>query len=375
MGSVYLAEHAGTRNQVAIKVIAPHLAQIGTLAQRFEAEARAVMQIHHPNVIHFEGFGRTDDGLLYQVMELLHGHDLDQVMERHGRFSAAELLPYLRQICAGLQAAHDRRIVHRDLKPENIFVLHGYPLTIKLLDFGIAKLLDFGDLAHLTATGTILGSPMFMAPEQAAGDKSRIGPHTDLYSLGVILYMALCGSPPFEAEDLRGMLFSHLSVQPTDIRAHDPSIAAPVAAVVHRCLEKSPDRRPESARLVAREFEAAIRDSRQPGRERSRPVVTTGPGVLAEDSTSVSVELPSDPRAASLADVGPATAVDLDQTTEAVVPLPRLRLESPPSPIPLIQRQRTGWSTTHWLALAVAVLGVVATVLLVLIALKLLERY
>jgi serine/threonine-protein kinase len=390
MGSVFLAEHVDTRQQVAIKVIAPHLAQIPSLAQRFEAEARAVMRIHHPNVIHFEGFGSTDDGLLYQVLELLEGDDLDQVMERHGRFSPTDFLPYLKQICAGLQAAHDRRVVHRDLKPENIFVLHSYPLTIKLLDFGIAKLLDYSDMAHLTATGTIMGSPMFMAPEQAAADKSRIGPQTDIYSLGVILYMVLCGAPPFASEDIHGMLFSHLSVRPTYIRTHDPTISRTVAEVVHRCLEKSPKDRPESARQVARDFEEAVLASRP--REPSRPIVITGPGVPAVDTeVSVSVDIPpiavGDPHATTLTDdVSAVVPLDLEATTKTEkvtrrsdsinnavdVPLPRHRMESLPTPIPLVQRQRTGWSTTHLLALSVGLLGVAAIVLLVLIALEML---
>jgi len=258
MGHVYLAEHRRSRVWVAIKVIAPHLAQLPAVARRFEAEARAAMRIDHPNVVRFEGFGREPDGTLYHVLELLDGVDLASVMERRGRFTAAEALPYVEQICAGLQAAHDQQVVHRDLKPENIHVLKRQPLTVKLLDFGIAKLLDPNELAELTTTGMVMGSPAYIAPEQARGEKDRIGPHSDIYSLGVILYTMLAGAPPFESDDIHGLLFSHISIPPVLIRAHDPSIPEPVARLVHRCLEKEPEDRPGSAAEVAAALAAAV---------------------------------------------------------------------------------------------------------------------
>ena len=142
MGEVYLAQHPEIGRKVAIKVVAPELLTTEHLAARFLAEARAVARIGHPNVVDIYDFGRLQSGRLYYVMELLKGRELRKVLQDRGKFSAAEVLPYLTQISAGLQAAHERGVIHRDLKPENVFVLDVKPLTIKLLDFGIAKLLE-----------------------------------------------------------------------------------------------------------------------------------------------------------------------------------------------------------------------------------------
>jgi serine/threonine protein kinase len=257
MASVYCARHVDGGRPVAIKVIAPHLVTDPRASGRFEAEARAVMRIDHPNVIRVFQTGRLSDGTLYQVMELLEGQDLGEVIARAGTLTPHQVLPYLRQICAGLQAAHDRGVVHRDLKPQNIFVLDGEPTRLKLLDFGIAKLLAPGDTHNFTATGVTLGTPRFIAPEQACGDKDRISPQTDLYSLGVILYVMLSGTPPF-AGDLEALLLSHVTEPLPPLRTRAYEVPVTVADVVHRCLEKDPADRPDSATTVVEMYEAAL---------------------------------------------------------------------------------------------------------------------
>ena len=258
MGSVFLARQMKTGRMSALKIVSPHLASLSNFAQRFEIEARAIMRIAHPNVIHLEAYGRLNDGTLYHVLELLEGEDLRRVMERRGRFATVEALPYIHQICMGLQAAHDRQVVHRDLKPENIFVLYGQPPTVKLLDFGISKLLDPGQWMELTATGVILGSPLFMAPEQARGDGQSIGPHTDIYSLGVVMYMMLGGAPPFDSRDAASLVHDQMMLAPRPLRFRAPAVSEPVARLVHRCLAKDPADRPGSAALVAMEFEQLV---------------------------------------------------------------------------------------------------------------------
>jgi serine/threonine protein kinase len=145
-------------------------------------------------------------------------------------------------------------LVHRDLKPENIVVLRQQPLSLKILDFGIAKLLDPNDWVQLTVTGMVVGTPMFIAPEQAKGDKEQIGPRTDIYSMGVMLYMMLAGEPPFVDEALGLLLARHIKDPPPPLLERRPELPAAVAQVVHRCLEKDPQQRFGSARELSEAY-------------------------------------------------------------------------------------------------------------------------
>ncbi len=259
MAKVFLAEHPRIGRQVAVKVLAPHLALQATMAERFEREARAAARLQHPNIIEIIDFGNLDDGVPYYTMELLKGRELRQVVGDKRRWSAWEVLPYLEQICAALHVAHEHQMVHRDLKPENIFVLDGQPLTLKILDFGIAKLLEGGD-ATLTTSGTLLGSPVFAAPEQAAGDTEAICPQTDIYSLGIILYWMLCGTPPFESKTSGLLIAQHINDTPPPLLTKNPAVPQGVAELVHRCLQKKPGDRPATAREVVKQFEDTLKN-------------------------------------------------------------------------------------------------------------------
>lgn len=259
MGAVYLAKHPEIGRRVAIKVLPMTLAQQSRIVERFLTEARAVVKIEHRNLIDIYDFGRTDDGQLYYVMEVLRGCELTSVMAQQGTMSPAEILPYLEQICAGLQAAHDGGVVHRDLKPENIFVLEGDKLFIKLLDFGIAKLLEPEERgATLTATGMVLGTPVYIAPEQAAGQKDKISARTDIYSLGVILFYMLAGKPPFTADSVPQLLVMHIQEPPPPLQSVVPAVPPGVARVVDQCLNKDPAERPPSAVALLDEFQRAL---------------------------------------------------------------------------------------------------------------------
>ncbi len=167
MGAVYLAEHPEIGRRVAVKLLPAHLGLQPGFADRFRAEARAVALIEHPNVIEIYDYGQTEAGQLYYTMELLRGRELREVMDEGGAMPADQVLGYLVQICAALQAAHDCGVVHRDLKPENIFVLHRQPPQVKLLDFGLAKLTAADPGSSQTATGLIMGTPLTIAPEQS----------------------------------------------------------------------------------------------------------------------------------------------------------------------------------------------------------------
>jgi len=258
MGEVYLAEHPQIGRKVAIKVLAAHLLTTAQLATRFLDEARAVARIDHPNVIDLYDFGTLEDGRPYYMMEVLKGQELRAVIETRRKLTAQELWPYLEQICAGLQAAHDSGVVHRDLKPENVFILDRQPLTLKLLDFGIAKLLEVEQGSGLTSSGMVMGTPLFIAPEQALGQPERISPRTDLYSLGVILYWMLAGQPPFSHDANAILLAMHIRDAPPPLRELEPSIPPPIAALVEHCLAKEPEGRPASAAELARTFAAAL---------------------------------------------------------------------------------------------------------------------
>jgi serine/threonine-protein kinase len=255
--SVYSGHRVHREERVAIKVIAPHLAQDPHVSGRFEAEARVLMRIDHPNVIRVLELGQLEDGTLYQVMELLEGRDLLEVMRYVGVFRPRQVLPYLRQICAGLQASHDQGVVHGDLKPNNIYVLEGQPMRLKLLDFGIAKQLC-GDITRFTAAGVAVGTPQYMAPEQASGELDLISFRTDIYSLGVLLYAMLCGAPPYHNISPETLLRGRVLPPPERLEQSAPDVPLAVAEVVHLCLAPDPEARPARARDVPLLYEAAL---------------------------------------------------------------------------------------------------------------------
>ena len=240
-GTVYEAHHRVLGRRVAIKVLHRALAEAPEVVRRFIAEARAVNRIAHPNIIDVHEFGHLEDRRPFSVMPLLEGVTLDELLRLRGRLGPAEVLELMEPLCAALAAAHQAGVVHRDLKASNVHVgaPEGPPRVI-VLDFGIAKLLEPDGAVGCTATGARLGTPHTMAPEQILG--GAVGPETDVYALGVLLFQLLTGRLPFEAGDAAELERMHLGVAPPR-----PGVLAPVSpaleAVVLRCLEKSPARR------------------------------------------------------------------------------------------------------------------------------------
>ena len=273
MGTVYLAEHPDIGRKVAIKVISRTDSE--ELVQRFLEEAKAVNRIGHPNIIDIYDFGRTDSGRLYYVMEYLEGRELSAVMTEKRRMTPEEVLPYLQQLCAAMQGAHDAGIVHRDLKPANIFVLdrHG-TMRVKVLDFGVAKLLDrpTDGQGFRTMPGMMLGTPMFSAPEQAAGELKKICPQTDLYSIGVIVYWMLAGRPPFMADNNAVLMAMHMADPAPPIRGRAPNVPEAIATLVEQCLAKKPEDRPASAQVLSQGFTEALSGIKTTG-----PISTVAP--------------------------------------------------------------------------------------------------
>jgi serine/threonine-protein kinase len=244
MGEVYLAEHTLLRRPCAVKLIRPDQAGDPTNLQRFEREVRAMATLTHWNTVEVFDYGHAQDGTFYYVMEYLPGQNLETLVAKHGPLPPARAVHFLRQVCRALREAHGLGILHRDIKPSNIIASERGGV------FDVAKLLDFGlvqgglgkDADRLTVKGTILGSPPYMSPEQAAG-KDTVDARSDIYSLGGVAYFVLTGQAPFPRETAMLILLAHAHdpvVPPAQLR---PEVPADVQEVVLRCLQKDPAQR------------------------------------------------------------------------------------------------------------------------------------
>ncbi len=252
MGDVYLAEHQMMKRPVAIKLIRPGKAADKQALARFEREVRATAKLSHWNTIEIFDYGRTEDGTFYYVMEYLPGLSLADLVEKHGPLPPARAIHLLMQTCDALSEAHGRGLIHRDLKPGNIFAAQrgGYYDVAKLLDFGLAKPLSNDTVpVQLTQEGSITGSPMYMAPEQALGD-SEPDERSDVYSLGAVAYYVLTGRPPFEGDRAIKIILAHAHDEVVLPTRHRDDLPRDLEQVILRCLAKNPlDRYPSAAAL------------------------------------------------------------------------------------------------------------------------------
>jgi len=255
MGAVYEAEHIEIGKKVALKVLHPQFSRQADLVARFRREARAASKVGHPNIVDVTDSGTTPDGDVYFVMERLDGLDLGEVLRHERRIAPDRVVAIGTQVCRALSAAHAAGIIHRDLKPENIFLVsrEGVPDFVKVLDFGIAKQ-DMGNQnlpRRLTTPGIAMGTPEYMAPEQAAG--KAIDGRVDIYSVGAILYEMLTADPPHHGANVMEILAKKATESPTPPRAINPDVPEALEEVVMRCLERDPDRRPQT--MGALEYE------------------------------------------------------------------------------------------------------------------------
>ncbi len=255
MGAVYEAEHIDIGKKVALKVLHPQFSRQADLVARFRREARAASKVGHPNIVDVTDSGTTDNGDVYFVMERLDGLDLGEVLRHERRVAPDRTVHIGTQICRALSAAHAAGIIHRDLKPENIFLVSrdGNADFVKVLDFGIAKQ-DMGNQNHprrLTTPGIAMGTPEYMAPEQAAG--KAIDGRVDIYSVGAILYEMLTGDPPHHGSNVMEILSRKAAEPPQPPRQLNPDIPETLEAAVMQCLEREPDQRPQT--MGALEYE------------------------------------------------------------------------------------------------------------------------
>lgn len=221
MGRVYLAEHEAIQKKVALKVLRNEFSARTEIVTRFQQEAISASRIKHPNVLDVFDFGQLEDGSFFLAMEFLEGNDLADELSRVHQVHPRRAVRVAVQVCRALGAAHSRGVIHRDMKPENVFLI-GDPTApfVKLLDFGISK--QQNGTAALTRTGMIIGTPAYMAPEQARG--AHVDHRVDIYAVGAILYRALTGRCPFEAEDPPAVLTAVLTAEPVRPRTLVPAI-------------------------------------------------------------------------------------------------------------------------------------------------------
>ena len=252
MGEVYLAKHKLMDRMAAIKVLRPKYSTETDLVARFFAEARAANLVKHPGIVEIYDCAVHTDGRGYIVMEYLEGQTLGSALERLGCVDdAATIVDLAWQIATALQAAHDKGIVHRDLKPDNIFLTfvpeQGPSPQVKILDFGVAKLLHSHNKA--TQTGSLLGTPLYMSPEQARGLGS-VDHRTDIYALGCIMFEMVTGRPPFVREGMGDLIIAHASETPPLASKIKPRIPPELDELINRMLAKRPEDRPQSMREV-----------------------------------------------------------------------------------------------------------------------------
>jgi serine/threonine-protein kinase len=237
MGRVYEAKHLRlNERRFAVKVLHPDLARDPEIVARFQREAESASSIGHPNVVDVYDVHKTHDGVPYMVGEFLEGQEFGGRLEQLGRVDVATAVHVARQVCRALSAAHKKGIVHRDMKPENVFLVdHDGETSVKVIDFGISKV-GQGGKTNLTKTGVIMGTPSYMSPEQARGDK--VDHRTDVYAVGAMLYHALTGKKPFETDDPASTLSLVLTEEPTRPRKLNVEIPEGLELVVQRAMAK-----------------------------------------------------------------------------------------------------------------------------------------
>ncbi len=258
MGTVYRAEHVQISKVLAIKLLHRELEQIPENVTRFHREAESASRLNHPNTVHVFDFGRTKSGSLYIVMEFVDGDDLAKIIDKDGPMPFGRVAYLCAQVAGSVADAHAAGIVHRDLKPENIVIAEGRDgETAKVLDFGLAKLFEGNFETQVTSSGTIVGTPYYMSPEQIQGQE--LDGRSDVYAIGAIMYECLVGQPPFEAPNPVGVLSKHLSEEPSPPSARSPlSVPAEADEIVLRCLEKDPERRYQTAEELRQDLIAYL---------------------------------------------------------------------------------------------------------------------
>ncbi len=257
MGSVWVAENSSIRgSEVALKVLHAHFSSDHEAVRRFRQEAEAAFRIGHPNIVKVFDYGVSDDGSPYLVMERLQGESLAERLTREEKLPPNDAVDVVVKVLYALEAAHEKDILHRDLKPENIFLARGgETIEPKILDFGVSKFLgDDAERVKMTRTGALIGTPAYMAPEQAMG-LATVDLRADVWAMGVILYELITGTLPYDGPTYNAVLVRIATEDPTPMPEQDPPLDPGLIAVTLRALARNPRERFASARVMREALE------------------------------------------------------------------------------------------------------------------------
>ncbi len=335
MGKVYLARHVRLPRDAAIKILHPSMVRDPAAVSRFNREASNASRIEHEAVARVFDFGETNDGLVYLAMEYVPGRTLKQLLAQDGPLPMPQTVSLVRQIAAGLDAAHRLQIVHRDLKPDNILVRNDTSdgLQCKIVDFGIAKAVGAGEKA-LTRTGFVVGTPEYMSPEQLLGED--IDHRSDVYALALVAYRCLTGDTPFDSNTADRGMMARLMNEPRPLAVVRPEMSwsDAVQAVIVEGLERDPAKRPASAGAFARALtEAAVAEA---------PAAPKAPAAKAPPAVAAKAAAKKTPPAAAAVTTPPA-AVAVQTPPRGIEPLPpAARSASPSSPTPPLSPMSSG---------------------------------
>jgi serine/threonine-protein kinase len=300
MGEVYEATHARLAGRYAVKLLLREIGQNDEILRRFKQEAEVTSRLRHPNIVQVIDFSRMPDGTPFMVMELLEGRDLAQELRAVGRLPLGRVVSLIDQVASGLAAAHAENIVHRDLKPANIFLapLRGRTQEVaKIVDFGISKVRAL--TGGLTRTQAVIGTPQYMAPEQARGILRDIDGRTDQFALGAIAFELLAGRPAFQGDEISSILYQVVHEEPPSLVSMGLPELAPIEAVIRRAMAKVPADRFANVNDFAQAMEAAAR------------AVTAGAGASSVVPANGAVRPPPTPVTAASPGVMPVAKTTL----------------------------------------------------------------
>jgi serine/threonine protein kinase len=356
MGVVYRARDERLQRRVAIKVLPPELAFQQDIRERFTREAQTAARLSHPHIVPIHTVGEGD-GLVYFVMGYVDGESVAARIRRRGRLPVEEARRIMKETADALSAAHSVSIIHRDIKPDNI-LLEGTRGRVMVTDFGIAKALSSTSGATLTGIGVAIGTPAFMSPEQAAGERDIDG-RSDLYSLGIVTYQMLTGELPFSAPSVAGILMKQITEAAPDLRRRRPDIPEDLALAVARCLEKDPENRWATADALRRALESRAVTGYEPTGAQRGPAGGRGSvaaGQRGSENVRRSVRTPNDRAALRRLEPLPAP----QPRRPATPPRRRDRHHEPPVPDTgepkIIQRVRGQFAS--WAAVSAGCMGI-----------------